>query len=625
MNQSTPTQTLTLGQPAWNITDVYPALDSPEFKSDVATIQNCIQTIQTESPHFIPVLQKELPFDIGRPFIEKAWELLPHHKKASLLLNNLLTFAYLQLSTDSTQKSTKEMLGKLKKLRSDLVQSYQPVDIFLRRTSDALFGYYLSHPEAQASAFQLSHARSQRDYLLNPEQENLITALSLDGHEAWGNLYTNLTSGLQAELADQSGQTRMVGFAQLLSLLGGSDEPTRAQAYQAVHQLFAQHKESCAAVLNALAGWRLEIVQRRSHTRQMDFLTMPLHQNRITAGTLNAMLETVRERRDLGQQACRMHAQLMGKKQLDPWDMMASAPSFGMAPRSIPFSEAIEHISQAFARIDPEMGDFIHMMQKNQWIEARIGPNRQPGAYCDSFPVPRTPRVYMNYTGSIVDVITLAHELGHAFHSWVMRDLPLDETHYPMTLAETASTFGETLIRSFLAEQATTTAEKVAILWQEVASAARFLLNIPVRFDFEKNFYERRAEGQLAPEDFCTLMEQIWTDWYGDSMQGADTYFWASKLHFHLVEASFYNFPYTFGYLFSQGIYAQKQKLGAAFYPFYVKLLRDTGKMTAEDLVQKHLGMDLTQPQFWKESLAIVAAHLKAFEAVVADGAQPCI
>lgn len=611
-----------LQQPAWQINDVYPALDSAEFQADIALVQHDIQTIQAQAPHFLPILEKVLPFEIGRPFVEQAWELLPPYKQASLLLNNLLTYAQLQLSTDSTQKATKEMLGQLKKLRAQLTQAYQPIEIFLKRTSDALFGHYLSHPAAQELAFQLTYERHNQDYLLSPEQENLITALSLDGHEAWGNLFTNLTSGLQADITDETGTSRPMGFAQLLSFLGGSDEPMRARAYQAIHRLCEQHQEAYAAILNALAGWRLEVCQRRSHTKPMDFLTMPLHMNRICAETLTAMLEAVRSRRDIGRQACRMHAQLMGKHKLDPWDMMASAPSVGTEQTQIPFPKAIAQICEAFSQIHPEMGRFVTMMSDKQWIEGRIASHKHPGAFCDIFPVARTPRVYMTYMGSIVDVIVLAHELGHAFHSWIMRDLPLAETHYPMTLAETASTFGETLIRSYLAEQAGTPAEKVMILWQEVASAARFLLNIPVRFEFEKMFYQQRAERHLAPEDFCSLMEQTWMEWYGDSMSSGDSYFWASKLHFHLVDASFYNFPYTFGYLFSQGIYAQKQKLGNDFYPFYVDLLRDTGKMTAEDLVQKHLGMDLTQPEFWQESLDIVAGHLAVFTEAVANWRQ---
>ena len=196
----------------------------------------------------------------------------------------------------------------------------------------------------------------------------------------------------------------------------------------------------------------------------------------------------------------------------------------------------------------------------------------------------------MTYTGGASDVITLAHELGHAYHSWVMRDLPDCQRRYGMSLAETASTFGEAIVRDDLLARAGSPAEELAIVWEEASALVAFILNIPARFDFEKGFCEARAERPLRPAELNEMMSAAWKKWYGDCLAEPDPLFWASKLHFYISGLSFYNFPYLFGYLFSLGVYARRDELGDEFFPRYEALLRDTGRMTAEDLAAKHLG-----------------------------------
>ena len=257
------------------------------------------------------------------------------------------------------------------------------------------------------------------------------------------------------------------------------------------------------------------------------------------------------------------------------------------------------------------MGDFVHKMAKEGWIEGTVGPRKRPGAYCTGFLKSRTPRVYMTYTGRPNDVIVLAHELGHAFHSWVMRDLPLSQRGYGMAIAETASTFGESVVRDALLERAKTPAARLEIVWEEAAALVGFVLNIPVRFEFERNFYEARAERPLRAAELKELMSTAWRNWYGDCLAEPDPLFWANKLHFYISGLSFYNFPYLFGYLFSLGVYARRKTLGEEFFARYEALLLDTGRMTAEELAAKHLDVDLTQPDFWRErSLCLQRASM---------------
>ena len=277
----------------------------------------------------------------------------------------------------------------------------------------------------------------------------------------------------------------------------------------------------------------------------------------------------------------------------------------------------MEIIASAYGEVDPSMADFVRMMVDKRWIEGTTGPRKAPGAYCTGFSKSRNPRVYMTYTGGQSDVITLAHELGHALHSWVMRDLPDSQRSYGMSLAETASTFGETLVRDALLERASSQQQRLDIMWEEMSAFTAFLLNIPTRYEFERAFYDARAERPLRPQELKDMMSAAWTSWYGDALAEPDPLFWASKLHFYISGLSFYNFPYLFGYLFSLGVYAQRDRFGADFYERYVALLRDTGRMTAEDLAAHHLGVALDEPVFWQNTIAAIGERVDAFEALL--------
>lgn len=608
--------------PVWEMESEYTSLDALKLAEEQEQIRKAIQQLVRCAADFQQALDQQVSLlsqAEAQQLVHKAWSALGLQREAELLLENQLSYAHMMWSTDACNQEAKLLLEKLKRLRVHLLQAIQPIELFLQRTSDAVYEYFLQGEVVQHSQFLWRYRRRLSKRLLSLPEENFIASLSLDGPNAWGNLYGNLTGALSYELEDEHGQKETVGLARLQSLLGENSEAMRKKAYQAIHTLFRQHEETCAAILNALAGWRLELCRRRSHSEPVNFLDEPLHMNRISRQTLDTMMQVVKEHRALGQKSFQLMAQLLEKPRLDPWDVNASAPPLGHARRPIPFPQAIDVIEAAFNQVHPEMGAFVRMMADRHWIHAAPAANKLPGAYCSGFPRSRHPRVFMTYLGSYVDLVVLAHELGHAFHTWVMRDMPLEQTHYPMTLAETASTFAETVVRDFLLQQCQAPQERLEILWQEISSIPRFLLNIPTRYEFEKRFYEQRSERSFSPQDFRQLMTTVWNEWHGESTSAADPMFWASKLHFYLVEPSFYNFPYTFGYLFSQGIYAEREIRKQTFYPFYLELLRDTGRMTAEELVEKHLSLDLREPQFWLHCMRPLERNLALFEQALAD------
>ena len=219
----------------------------------------------------------------------------------------------------------------------------------------------------------------------------------------------------------------------------------------------------------------------------------------------------------------------------------------------------------------------------------------------------------MTYSGTMINLMTLAHELGHAYHNAMVDDLPSFAQHYRMNIAETASTFAEQLVSDALLQSSKTREEKLKILSDRIQRSVAFMMNIRARFLFETQFYAMRKTKFLSSDELCALMQKAQETAYAGALDAWHPYFWSSKLHFYFTDVPFYNFPYTFGYLFSLGLYAQARKRGSAFAQQYDALLRDSGVMTVEELAQKHLGIDLAGPSFWQEAVGIAIEDVNAF------------
>ena len=292
-----------------------------------------------------------------------------------------------------------------------------------------------------------------------------MNGLSQDGIHAWGRLYSQLSGTLKCSVLIGNEQQQM-GLAQAAGLLQRPDETLRKRAWSAINDAWVQHEESCAAAVNAIAGWRLEMNRKRSTKKSVHFLDAPVHMNRITRPTLDSILAAAEQFRPLAQRAAKLQARAYNKKAIGPWDNRAPAPILNQgADETIPFDSAVQIIADAYSQVDPSLGDFVQMMVENRWVEGTVADGKRPGAYCTSFRKSRTPRVYMTYSGGPSDVITLAHELGHAYHGWVMRDLPESQLSYGMSLAEAASTFGETLVRDAMLEHADSLQTRMDVTW----------------------------------------------------------------------------------------------------------------------------------------------------------------
>ncbi|HHX8275004.1 TPA: M3 family oligoendopeptidase [Vibrio diabolicus] len=593
--------------PSWDLSIVYNDLSDPRIQDDIALVEQCIDLLNKQSA------------DCGN--VEIMQNAILTNEAASRLAGTVANFASCYASVDATNAEAKSLLGKMTRIFSELSQAFSPFDLTLTHADEEFILRVLDHenPDISGQAFSILNSRKLADTRLSNAEEQLLAAMSVDGKSAWGNLYDNLTGSLKVKLEYADGKSEVLGFSQAASILYGSEFERQEAAWRGVQDAMQTHQESFAAILNALAGWRLTENKKRSTKREVHFLEPSLHGSRIQAETLNAMMTVAKDSRAIGQKAGLLMAKVHGLDEMKPWNHLAAMPALSGEAKVYDFDEAIDVICEAFETVNPEMSEFVRLMVQNGWIDAAPNASKRLGAYCTKLPATRTPLVFMTWSGSRSDLMTLAHELGHAFHNWVIRDLPLCQTYYPMTLAETASIFAENIVRDHLISKAESVDEKLEMLWEELSSALALMINIPVRYEFEKSFYERRQDGELTADEFCELMSETWKEWYGDVMSEPDPYFWASKLHFSIDSVSFYNSPYLFGFLFSKGIYAQRETKGEAFYTDYINLLRDTGCMMAEDVVEKHLSMDLTQPTFWQQSVELVREKVDEFERLLAQ------
>lgn len=545
----------------------------------------------------------------------------------TIIVRTLFSYANCLSSVDASDDGAKKLAGSVDKLFSEFEQAFNPFIQALIHLNDDEFNTVLAGNaelgELEAYRFKLERERLKRNRLLSVAEEQLLSAMNVDGRNAWGRLYDNLSGSLSVTLKLKDGSEESMGLSQAASILYGPDSERREPAWKAISEVMCVHEQSFAAILNGLAGGRLTEYEKRSHTEQVHFLDSSLHSSRIEKETLEAMIKVARDNQTVGRKAGLQMAKLFGTEKLKPWDELASMPAIkGGESESYSFDLGISIIREAFAGVDQEMADFVDMMVERQLIDAAPQPTKRLGAYCTKFVNTRTPLVFMTWGGSMSDVLTLAHELGHAFHNWVMRDMPVVRSEYPMTLAETASIFAENIVRDALLEKAESDRDKLMMLWEEAQATLALMINIPVRFEFEQAFYEQREQGEFTPAQFRELMAGTWREWYGEAMDETNDMFWASKLHFSIPELSFYNYPYLFGYLFSKGVYAQRAVKGEQFYADYKALLRDTGSMTAEEVVQKHLGMDIRQPEFWQQSVDMISAQIDAFEQLIEAGRQ---
>ncbi len=485
----------------------------------------------------------------------------------------------------------------------------------LASLSDAEFATLLSDASLKNAEHAVKRMRYEGQHQMKSEMESLAADLNVNGLHAWGRLYDTLTGKMEFDMTFPDGHKEVVPMSRRRALMSEPDRKLREAAFHHGQKPWNDHAVTLAAGLNGIAGTRLSLYGSRGIPH---FLDTPLFDGAMSRKSLDAMMEAIHTHIELPRRALRKAAKIQGTPALHYFDL--EAPQIA-APEEKPLSwdEACATVDKAFSAAYPKLGSYFREMLAQQWIEAQPRAGKRPGAFCTGSQLKHEERVYMTFHSTVHDMVTLAHEVGHAWHSCVLRPARSFAANYPMTLAETASNFGEMILLSGLMnDPGITEATKAYLLDQEMLRAHAYLINIPMRYEFEKSFYTERASGEISVSRLRELMTEAQRKLYGDTLldDGTDPMFWAYKMHFFITGVSFYNFPYVFGYLLSQALFARFKIEGAAFLPRYEAFLSMTGSATCEEVVKQTLGEDLTNPEFWATALKAMEPSLLAYEAL---------
>ena len=511
---------------------------------------------------------------------------------------------------DTNDTRANELRGMVTTLGSRLSTVLTNFDEKLSNIDKGTWKGLLEQDSLKELSFILNERRRNAGEKLPKEQEALINALGIDGYHGWGEMYDTIVSQVKIPF-EENGKTVQLSVGQADNKFASSDRKVRRQVFKEWEKAWDKQSDLLANTLNHLSGFRLSVYKQRGwdHT-----LKEALDYNRMQQETLDVMWEVISDNKQPFADFLKKKAELLGVEKLSWADLDAPVGEVGTTYN---YQEGAEFIEKHFADFGDELTNFTKTAFEDRWIEAEDRAGKRPGGFCTSFPVSNQSRIFMTYSGTPSNVSTLAHELGHAFHSYAMKDIHPLNRGYAMNVAETASTFAEMIVSDAAVNNANSKEEKLVLLEDKIQRSVAFFMNIHARFLFETRFYEERKNGMVSKKRLNELMENAQKEAYADSLEEYHPLFWGSKLHFFITGVPFYNFPYTFGYLFSLGIYAQAVKEGKGYEKKYMAMLEDTGSMTVEELAQKHLGVDLTKREFWEEGVKLCIKDVEDFMEMV--------
>ncbi|SDM83617.1 oligoendopeptidase, pepF/M3 family [Fictibacillus solisalsi] len=543
---------------------------------------------------------------------EALQEVVEGVQQSAALINECVSFVGCLTAQDVNDKQALNLRGKLESLNAVYATVLVLLDNKMADIPDEEWNRVIQKPYFAAIAFPLSERRNLASQKLSYEQEALMNDLAVDGYHSWSTLYDTVVGKIGIEV-EKDGNKETLSVGQAENRMTSPDRDERESVFAKYTEAWEEQADFCAEALNHIAGFRNSVYK---HRKWENVLKEPLDINRMSEETLKAMWQAIEENKELFVTYLNRKASLLGVKKLSWADVDAPLTN---VDSKMSYDEGASFIVEQFQSFSPKMAEFSKRAFEKQWIEAEDRSGKRPGGFCTGFPVKNETRIFMTYSGTPSNVSTLAHELGHAFHSYVMDDMPFLATDYAMNVAETASTFAELVVSDAAVKKAKSKEEKISLLEDKAQRSVAFFMNIHARFLFETRFYEERKQGLVPVERLKEIMIEAQKEAFCDSLGSYHPYFWASKLHFYITDVPFYNFPYTFGYLFSASIYAIAKQEGTSFEEKYIALLRDTASMTVEELAMKHLNEDVTKAEFWKKGIDVAIEDVKEFLELTQD------
>ncbi len=577
----------------WDLDILYRGFDDPKHSEDMERLRAAAAAFATLS-HAADTKKTE---ELVREYVDLQEEM-------NEIANRLGEYASFVYAADTNNVRAQSSLEQIMNVFSGIAGE----DASLRRRiagMEDLEQIIRSDPGLNEYSYYLSNIRRDSRYLLTDREETLFAKMNISGAKGWEDLQSSQTSSVKADYRGSQ-----ITLSEVRNLAYDPDPSVRKDAYEAE---VACYGKICTPVAFALNNIKMQVLTECELRGYPSPLAKTLEDSRMRQETLDALLEAIGEYKGKFHEYLRAKAELLGLEGSLPWwDMFAPV---GKNDRKFTVEEARDYLVSHFSEIDPDIGDLMRTAFSDSWIDFYPREGKVGGAFDEAVPSVKQSRVLTNFDGSFSDIVTLAHELGHAFHDrQVFAHKEICQS-YSMPVAETASTFNEVLIVSKAIEEAEDPEEKLFLIESQLCDAAQIICDILSRFLFEKSVFEGRKDEFMGSETLCGMMRDAQAEAYGDGLdeKTLHPYMWVCKGHYYSGSLSFYNFPYAFGGLLARGLYEQYRILGGKeFFPRYKQMLRNTSVMDVEDCLAV-MGIDLTKKEFWESGLRSLADEIDVF------------
>ena len=568
----------------WNLDPIYQGFADPEFDADMTRFQKALEDLEAFS--------QQLDAEDAADTLCRGIDLL---EQVTALVERLATYCLLRQNADTRDPEVTSRLGQVLSLASSSAGPEAAFKDWAARRED-LMALVESRQQLQPYRFLFETIRDSGRYLLPGIGEQIVARMQLSGGNAWAELQQYLTSTLTVPFRNET-----KNLSQIRNLASDPDPLVRREAYEAELSAYPKIEASVAYALNSIKLETLTECSLRGYDSPLDRTLKEAH---LSSQTLEAMLGAMEEYLPKFRQYLRCKAKALGHEGGLPWyDLFAP---MGKSSSKFTPESAGDYLVTLFRGFDEELAQMIRTAFDREWIDFFPREGKSGGAFCAEVSCLSESRVLTNFDGTFSSVVTLAHELGHAFHNQCIFPHRILNHQYSMPLAETASTFNECVVMASAIGQAADQAEKIALIEAQLQDTTQIICDIYSRFLFEKAVFERRDREFLDASTLCDMMLEAQKQSYGDGLDEntLHPYMWVCKSHYY--GPIFYNFPYAFGGLFARGLYAQYEKEGAAFVPKYKKLLHTTPVATVEDTARV-ADIDLTDKNFWRGALQTIA------------------
>ena len=579
----------------WDLTKMYSGFDDAKLAADFAQAQALNQELAA--------LLQEKPADVGALLVQAVRTAQKRSEKMALVGE----FIFLNLATNAKNEQALAWMDKLMRAQ---VEMQQTSSAFMRYVSkvEGLDALIAREPLLKEHEYMLKTMVKDAAHVMDPAIEGPVLKMQMTGGEAWSQLSDQITATHMVEM-EIDGEKQSLPLSTVRGMATSPEATVRRRAYEAELASYPRIELAMAACLNGIKGEALTLCELQHYDTVLD---TALDAAKIDRQTLDAMLTAMRESLPAFRRYFRAKARHLGHEGGLPfYDLFAP---IGAAGKTYTLEEARQLLVQVFGQFSEKMSRFIDRAFEEHWIDAFPYEGKQGGAFCAGVHPLGISYVLANFEGSLDSVSTLAHELGHAYHGDCVKHLSILNADYPMTLAETASIFNETMLVAKLQEGANPQ-ERLMLLDQQIGNAAQVVVDILSRFLFESEVIERRKDHTMLPDELKEIMLDAQKQTYGDGLDEnvLHPYMWACKTHYYSASLHFYNFPYAFGLLFGLGVYERYLEKGEAFLPEYDALLAATGLGDVKDVAAR-VGIDVTDVNFWRKSLSVVEKMIDEME-----------